>query len=86
MYCKDVSFWVPRSSPQKFCSEDCRIEIEKKRRKPKAPWPYARKKRKVEYDLTKEDYYDDEIDGESFSTGEEKIDGIPYRIGGRGGA
>jgi hypothetical protein len=55
--CKDVDFWVPRSSPQKFCSEGCRVDAEQGgKHKPSTVWPYARKKRKVDYVLKEDDY------------------------------
>lgn len=52
--CKDAILWVPRSSPQRFCSEECRTDMEGRKRK--SIWPYARKKRKVAYELTEDDY------------------------------
>lgn len=58
--CKDAILWVPRSSPQRFCSEECRIDTEGHKRK--GIWPYARKKRKVAYQLIDEDYDNDQDD------------------------
>lgn len=54
--CKLVDFWVPRSSPQKFCSVECRDGAGGKK------WSatYIRKKRNVDYLLTEDDY--EEID------------------------
>lgn len=54
--CKLVTFWVPRSSPQKVCSLDCMKDAGLWKWSPTA----MRKKRKKIYELKEDDY--EEID------------------------
>ena len=56
--CGENVFWVPKSSPQKCCSEFCRHFEEGRKYRP----VYIRYRRKKIYELTKEDFEDDELD------------------------
>lgn len=47
-------FWVPRSSPQKFCCKDCMEIAEEKRYRPR--YRKFRSKRHVNYELKEDDY------------------------------
>lgn len=53
------AFWVPKSSPQKYCSLDCEKDAEGRF---KVTYRNRKAKRVVAYDLTEDDYYDTEID------------------------